>query len=132
MALPSLRNLQVFEVAARHPTLRATADALFLTHGAVSRQIRALEAELGRILGAPASVIAVTRGARRGRVSATARARMAAAQKARWAKHNGRPALRLGGRVRRRLSARARARLAAMARARWAKAKAAGKKTLAG
>jgi LysR family glycine cleavage system transcriptional activator len=47
MALPSLRNLQVFEVAARHPTLRAAADALFLTHGAVSRQIRALEAELG-------------------------------------------------------------------------------------
>jgi LysR family glycine cleavage system transcriptional activator len=47
MALPSLRNLQVFEVAARHPTLRAVADALFLTHGAVSRQIRALEAELG-------------------------------------------------------------------------------------
>jgi LysR family glycine cleavage system transcriptional activator len=47
MALPSLRNLQVFEVAARHSTLRAAADALFLTHGAVSRQIRALEAELG-------------------------------------------------------------------------------------
>ncbi len=47
MAPPSLRNLQVFEAAARHPTLRAAADALFLTHGAVSRQIRTLEAELG-------------------------------------------------------------------------------------
>ena len=47
MALPSLRNLQVFEVAARHSTLRAAAEALFLTHGAVSRQIRILEAELG-------------------------------------------------------------------------------------
>jgi len=47
MALPSLRSLQVFEVAARHPTFRAAADALFLTHGAISRQIRALESELG-------------------------------------------------------------------------------------
>lgn len=47
MSLPSLRNLQVFEAAARHQSFRAAADALFLTHGAVSRQVRALEAELG-------------------------------------------------------------------------------------
>jgi LysR family transcriptional regulator, glycine cleavage system transcriptional activator len=47
MTGPSLRNLQVFEIAARHPTLRAAADALCLTHGAVSRQIRILESELG-------------------------------------------------------------------------------------
>ncbi|HYD79208.1 MAG TPA: LysR substrate-binding domain-containing protein [Paucimonas sp.] len=47
MTLPSLRNLQVFEAAARHQNFRAAADALFLTHGAVSRQVRALEAELG-------------------------------------------------------------------------------------
>lgn len=47
MPLPSLRNLQVFEAAARHGSFRAAADALFLTHGAVSRQVRALEAELG-------------------------------------------------------------------------------------
>lgn len=47
MPLPSLRNLQVFEAAARHESFRAAADALFLTHGAVSRQVRALEAELG-------------------------------------------------------------------------------------
>lgn len=47
MPLPSLRNLQVFETAARHESFRAAADALFLTHGAVSRQVRALEAELG-------------------------------------------------------------------------------------
>lgn len=47
MSLPSLRNLQVFEAAARHESFRAAADALFLTHGAVSRQVRALEAELG-------------------------------------------------------------------------------------
>lgn len=47
MPSPSLRNLQVFEAAARTENFRAAADALFLTHGAVSRQVRALEAELG-------------------------------------------------------------------------------------
>jgi len=44
---PPLRSLQIFEAAARHESFRATADALFLTHGAVSRQVRALEVELG-------------------------------------------------------------------------------------
>jgi len=47
MPIPSLRNLQVFEAAARHESFRAAADALFLTHGAVGRQVRALEVELG-------------------------------------------------------------------------------------
>ena len=51
---------------------------------------------------------------------------MAAAQKARWAKRNGKPAKK----PRRKLSAKARAKLAAGARARWAKVKAAGKKSL--
>jgi LysR family glycine cleavage system transcriptional activator len=47
MALPSLRSLQIFEIAARHESFRAAADSLYLTHGAVSRQVRALEAEIG-------------------------------------------------------------------------------------
>ncbi|MFM0047365.1 LysR substrate-binding domain-containing protein [Paraburkholderia sediminicola] len=47
MRLPSLRNLQVFESAARHRSFREAADAMFLTHGAVGKQIKALEAELG-------------------------------------------------------------------------------------
>jgi LysR family transcriptional regulator, glycine cleavage system transcriptional activator len=47
MALPSLRSLQIFEKTAQCESFRAAADALFLTHGAVSRQIRALEVELG-------------------------------------------------------------------------------------
>jgi len=51
---------------------------------------------------------------------------MAAAQKARWAKRNGKPAKKPG----RKMSAKARANLAATARARWAKAKAAGRKSL--
>lgn len=47
MPLPSLRNLQVFEAAARHRSFRAAAQALFLTPGAISRQVRALEAAMG-------------------------------------------------------------------------------------
>ncbi|WDD91543.1 LysR substrate-binding domain-containing protein [Burkholderia sp. FERM BP-3421] len=47
MRLPSLRNLQVFEAAARHQSFREAANSLFLTHGAVGRQVKALEAELG-------------------------------------------------------------------------------------
>lgn len=47
MPLPSLRSLQIFEIAARHESFRAAADSLYLTHGAVSRQVRALEAEIG-------------------------------------------------------------------------------------
>lgn len=48
--LPSLNALRVFEVAARHDTLQAAADELHVTHGAVSRQIRQLEDELGEEL----------------------------------------------------------------------------------
>lgn len=47
MRLPSLRNLQVFESAARHKSFREAADAMFLTHSAVGKQIKALEVDLG-------------------------------------------------------------------------------------
>ncbi|TKC88298.1 LysR family transcriptional regulator [Trinickia terrae] len=50
MQIPSLRNLQVFEAAARHESFREAAESLFLTPGAVGRQVRALEAELGVVL----------------------------------------------------------------------------------
>ncbi|RLQ22760.1 LysR family transcriptional regulator [Seongchinamella sediminis] len=42
-----LNALRAFEVAARHCHLRRAADELGVTHGAVSRQIRQLEAQLG-------------------------------------------------------------------------------------
>jgi hypothetical protein len=58
-------------------------------------------------------------------MSASARARIAAAQKARWAKVKA-----SGGAPRRKMSAAARAKIAAAAKARWAKAKAAGRKSL--
>ena len=41
--LPSLHALQVFEVAARHQSFVHAAAELYVTHGAISRQIRQLE-----------------------------------------------------------------------------------------
>lgn len=48
--LPPLNALRVFEAAARHESFSRAANELFVTHGAVSHQIRALEAELGTAL----------------------------------------------------------------------------------
>ncbi len=45
--LPSLHALHCFDVAAREGTFTAAAREMHLTPGAVSRQIRALESELG-------------------------------------------------------------------------------------
>jgi LysR family glycine cleavage system transcriptional activator len=45
--LPPLKTLPSFEVAARHLSFSAAADELHLTHGAVSRQMKSLEAHLG-------------------------------------------------------------------------------------
>jgi len=87
---------------------------------AIKDQIDTLESELGKILGGAAGSGSGTRV-----MSASARARIAAAQKARWAKVKGN-----GGGPRRRMSPAARAKIAAAAKARWAKAKAAGRKSL--
>ncbi|WP_116137112.1 transcriptional regulator GcvA [Trinickia diaoshuihuensis] len=48
--LPALNALRVFEAAARHESFSRAAEELFVTHGAVSHQIRALEDELGTAL----------------------------------------------------------------------------------
>jgi LysR family glycine cleavage system transcriptional activator len=45
--LPALNAIKAFEAAARHESFSRAADELFVTHGAVSHQIRALEADLG-------------------------------------------------------------------------------------
>ncbi len=45
--LPPLNALRAFEAAARLNSISQAADELFVTHGAVSRQVRALEAHLG-------------------------------------------------------------------------------------
>jgi len=45
--LPPLKTLPAFEIAAEHLSFTAAAGELHLTHGAVSRQIQALETQLG-------------------------------------------------------------------------------------
>jgi hypothetical protein len=93
----------------------------------IREKIESLEHKLNILLGSLAgdSTPSVRRGRRK--VSAAGRARMAAAQKVRWARLKGKGAAKKG---RRKMSASGRARIAAAARARWAKAKAAGKTRL--
>jgi len=88
----------------------------------IKEQIDTLENELGNILGGTSGT-----GSGKRTMSASARARIAAAQKARWAKVKGGSA---SGAPKRKMSAAARAKIAAAAKARWAKAKAQGRKSL--
>lgn len=46
--LPPFPALKAFEAAARHESFSAAGDELFVTHGAISRQIAAFEAWLGK------------------------------------------------------------------------------------
>jgi hypothetical protein len=89
----------------------------------LKEQIEELQSQLSALLGSPES------GMRR-HVSFEARARIAAAQRARWARFHGNGESRPAHRPRRRMGAAAKARLAAIARARWRKVKAAGKNAL--
>jgi len=103
-----------------------------LKHAAdIKEQITALEEELKAIIGGGNGAPAPFRS-RRNNVSAAGRARIAAAQRARWAKfRGGKPGKSAGAKTRTRtMSAAAKAKIAAAARARWAKAKAAGKNSL--
>ena len=98
-----------------------------LRHAAdLKDQIEALEAELSALLGGNPEP---TTGRRRG-MSADGRARIAAAQRARWAKIRAGANGAVAHRPRRNMSVAARARIAAAARARWRKAKAAGRNAL--
>src|SRR5256885_12804098 len=45
--LPPLNGLKAFEAAARHESFTRAAEDLCVTQGAVSHQVKALEAELG-------------------------------------------------------------------------------------
>ena len=98
----------------------------------LQEKIEALNEELDSILGESAPAPAKVPAKQRGGMSAAGRAKIAAAQKARWAKAKAvkpaaKPAVAAKGRG---MSAAARAKIAAAAKARWAKAKAAGRTTL--
>jgi hypothetical protein len=94
----------------------------------IKDQITSLEKKLNQIFVAPAQTTPTPR--KRRKMSATARRKIAAAARARWAKRRGTKAPKLAARPKRKISAAVRKRLAQLARVRWAKAKAAGKKTL--
>ena len=95
----------------------------------IKQQIEDLNKELDRILGAPARSGAASNNKRT--VSASARKKIAAAQKARWAKLQGTrpaPASRKGAaKAKKKMSPAARAKLSAKLKAYWA-AKKSGKK----
>ena len=100
----------------------------------VKEQIEALETELSQLLGeaAPAAAAAPVTVRRRRKMSAAARAKIGAAQKARWAKTKPSKTPKPVKTARRKMSAAARAKMAEVAKARWKKAKATGKTSLAG
>ena len=109
---------------------------------AIKERIEQLESELEALVGGDSAPAVVTRGpgrpkgTGRRKMSPAAKARIAAAQRARWArvhaaagKSASAPAAKKGGK-RRKMSPAVRAKLAAIARARWAKVKASGKSAL--
>jgi len=106
------------------PTLTQLKEAV-----TVAEQIEKLQAALASLIGGSSSVASVpksapTPAAKPGKrtMSPEARARIAAAQRARWAKSKGTstPVVKTGKRT---MSPEARARIAAAQRARWAKSK---------
>jgi len=91
-------------------------------------KLASLQKELTRLLGSADVAVAPRK---RRKMSAAARAKIAAAQKARWAKSKGqKSAAKPAKKARRKMSAAGRARIAAAAKARWAKAKSQGKNSL--
>jgi hypothetical protein len=94
----------------------------------LKEQIDALNKELASILGAPAPVSA--KPPKKRKMSAAGRAKIAAAQKARWAKVKRAKSVAKAPAKKRKMSAAAKAKISAAAKARWAKVKAAGKKSL--
>jgi hypothetical protein len=97
---------------------------------AIKERIEQLQSELESIAGNGSATTANTPKKRH--MSASARARIAAAQKARWAKVKGKAtkAPKDASTKRRKMSPATKARLAAIAKARWAKVKASGKSAL--
>src|SRR6266571_7497933 len=98
----------------------------------IKERIEVLERQLNGVLRSPGKASGPRAAARRRTMSAAGRARIAAAQKARWArvKRNSSFAGRATAKGKRKVSASVRARLSAIARKRWAAIRRAGKKRL--
>jgi hypothetical protein len=97
----------------------------------IQEKIQSLQKELGQLLGGPGETPAIEAPKKRRKISASGRARMAAAARARWARiKRTAPSAKPAPKPKRKFTAAGRARLAALAKARWAKAKAAGKTRL--
>ena|SRR5579863_305152 len=103
-------------------TVRQLREAL-----AIREQIESLERELNEISGGgiPATVVPTPGGRRT--MSAAARARIGAAQRARWANQRKSSVTAAPGKPKRNVSAAVSAARSAAAKARWKRAKAAGK-----
>ncbi|MFZ1087234.1 MAG: hypothetical protein WAN35_19910 [Terracidiphilus sp.] len=87
----------------------------------IKEKIEALNEEMASILDAPDSVPA--KAPKKRKMSAAGRAKIAAGQKARWAKVKGaKPAAKAPAK-KRKMSAAAKAKISAAAKARWAKVK---------
>jgi len=94
----------------------------------IKEQIESLEQQLNSLLTGSSKI--QNRGTRSGArrtMSASARARIAAAQRARWAKVKGKASAGAAPRKRRKMSAAGRARIIAATKARWARFHAARK-----
>ncbi|HUA66549.1 MAG TPA: hypothetical protein VME24_11925 [Alphaproteobacteria bacterium] len=96
---------------------------------ALKGKIQSLENQLSKLLSSDGAATQVAPKRRR-KMSASARAKIAAAQRASWSKTKGKKSAPKLKKARRKMSAAARAKIAAAAKARWAKARAAGKKRL--
>jgi len=95
----------------------------------IKQEIKALEQELAQVIGAESSVPIPVRTKKKRTMSAAAKAKIAAAQKARWAERKmavvpQKPA----AKAKRRLSSQGRARIMAATKARWARYNAEKKK----
>src|SRR6266436_1147860 len=95
----------------------------------IKERIDQLQTELVRVLGASTPAAAVAAPQTRRKLSSAARARIAAAARARWAKIKGNAGAKAAAPLRK-MSAAAKARLAAIARERWRKVRAQGRTAL--
>ena len=94
----------------------------------LKEKIEALEKELSQLLGSTAKSVAAKIPKKKGGMSAAGKAKIAAAQKARWAKIKAaQPAVKTAMPAKKKftMSAAAKAKISAAAKARWAKIKAA-------